>query len=288
MGKDRSLSMATIAAIVCISALAFLLANIAFLQLNDQGQSIRPLINSVGQLVMAALIAVFACLAVLVLLRFLGGMGGRESGKTSSHSNIWGLIFALAIIALLLLFVQGNGLNFTQGQGNQTGNNTTAPPPSPSNGGGLTPDATIWLITFVAVISVMVVVSMRFLRTGRVSVGLRRENLSQRATSIVNEALSELRTTDDARGAVIRAYWQMNRLFGKRDEEAFLTPKEFAHLLVAEYGWPSKAVDDLTKVFEEARYSEHAIGEEMKELAVGSLQQIRDALLGRGSGSLAS
>ena len=172
-----------------------------------------------------------------------------------------------------------------QGQGNQTGNNTTAPPPSPSNGGGLTPDATIWLVTFVAVISVMVVVSMRFLRTGRVSVGLRRENLSQRATSIVNEALSELRTTDDARGAVIRAYWQMNRLFGKRDEEAFLTPKEFAHLLVTEYGWPSKAVDDLTKVFEEARYSEHAIGDDMRELAVGSLQQIRDALLGRRSGS---
>ena len=98
--------------------------------------------------------------------------------------------------------------------------------------------------------------------------------------------MKSLYAGEDPRSTIIRTYQQMCLLVqvGKLEDEPFLTPKVFAERAVKELGWTEGPLVDLTLLFEEARYSNHEMGESQKERAIVSLERLKEDLEVRPDG----
>jgi hypothetical protein len=59
------------------------------------------------------------------------------------------------------------------------------------------------------------------------------------------------------------------------EEQQALTPRELEGLAIRSLAVSEDSADSLTSLFEEARYSEHALGDPDRERAVQSLERIR-------------
>jgi hypothetical protein len=109
-----------------------------------------------------------------------------------------------------------------------------------------------------------------------------RERRRLEAASAVRRTLLDLEAGGDFRTAVLACYQRMCSLFatkGVARQEA-LTPREIEVLALAELGLSQGSVDDLTGLFEEARYSEHEIGPAQRDRALECLGAIRRELEG--------
>jgi len=286
------LAWASVATVIAVASLALLLANISHLELGDQGQSIHPLVNNLGRVVIWALFTICMCIAIILLGRyFTSNRKGRARPVAAGGGINVGLLIALAVLIIMLLFVNTTNLQFASDDtetGGQGGSGDAGNGQQPS--GSVSPQGTVILATFVAVALAAIFFSLRFARKGRLFRQIsERGRVDQRAKVVIEKAVEELRTTDDPRGAVIRIYWQMCRLFGQNTEgDDALTPREFARMVTLEHDWPEKAVNRLTSIFEEARYSDHLIGDESRLAAIGCLKQIQDSLVRDWTGGRAN
>jgi hypothetical protein len=88
-------------------------------------------------------------------------------------------------------------------------------------------------------------------------------------------ALQDLEEGEDARGAIMRCYLAMLSAASERgvDRPRYLTPGEFVQRLV-QVGLPAGAVERLTRLFEEVRYSPQPPTPRMEAEAVDCLQQV--------------
>jgi hypothetical protein len=89
-------------------------------------------------------------------------------------------------------------------------------------------------------------------------------------------ALDALHAGDSVRDAVIRSYVEMSRvLHEERDIQRgrAMTPREFEELL-EHLGFPPAPVQELTRLFERARYGSQLSGEREEQRAVASLRAI--------------
>jgi len=103
------------------------------------------------------------------------------------------------------------------------------------------------------------------------------------ARRVIDKAILEIIHGDDPRGVVIRCYNEMCILVaGKGIHGRTLTPGEFKVKIREELGVKGEAVDDLTSLFEEARYSHHFIGEVHRERALKSLRSFSEELGEKG------
>ena len=97
----------------------------------------------------------------------------------------------------------------------------------------------------------------------------------------VDESLDDLRAEPDPRRAVIAAYARLERVLAahglpRRPAEA---PLEYLGRMLAEVSVSDRAARALTDLFERAKFSQHAVGAEMKEQAIAALETVRDDLL---------
>lgn len=97
----------------------------------------------------------------------------------------------------------------------------------------------------------------------------------------VDESLDDLRAEPDPRRAVIAAYARLERVLAahglpRRPAE---TPLEYLGRMLAEVSVSDRAARALTDLFERAKFSQHAVGAEMKEQAIDALETVRDDLL---------
>lgn len=158
-------------------------------------------------------------------------------------------------------------------------------------GGGSTgetsPAATgVILLTVVGV--VIVAGAITFLTTALMaarSLTKRKGERRARAARVVNEAIRDMLRGDDPRSAVIRCYDQMSLIVMKRGVRGFrtLTPQEFAARVRESLHVSGEYIDELTALFEEARYSHHPIGEPQRRRALETLRAFRSDLQGGGS-----
>ena len=101
--------------------------------------------------------------------------------------------------------------------------------------------------------------------------------------SLANAAHSALRDLSSGRrwdDTVITCYMRMNTAVGEHRglfRQSAMTPAEFAHRLEAS-GLPSDPVRRLTRLFEKARYSQHATSEEDVNEAIACLSSILNAV----------
>jgi hypothetical protein len=96
----------------------------------------------------------------------------------------------------------------------------------------------------------------------------------------VDESLDDLRAEPDPRRAVIAAYARLERVLAshglpRRPSEA---PLEYLARMLGELSVSPPAARRLTDLFERAKFSQHAVGPEMKEQAIGALETVRDDL----------
>ena len=100
------------------------------------------------------------------------------------------------------------------------------------------------------------------------------------ATEAVRAAIVELEIGADVRIAILACFQRFCLLLGARgilDQEA-LTPRELEQFAVDRLHVSREASFTLTSLFEEARYSEHPLGEADRARAIDSLAGIRSAL----------
>ncbi len=100
------------------------------------------------------------------------------------------------------------------------------------------------------------------------------------ASEAVQATIAELEIGADVRGAILACFQRFCRLLGARGigEQGALTPRELERLAVDRLRVSPEASGTLTSLFEEARYSEHALREADRARAIESLSGIRAAL----------
>jgi hypothetical protein len=96
----------------------------------------------------------------------------------------------------------------------------------------------------------------------------------------VDESLDDLRAEPDARRAVIAAYARLERVLASHGlpRKAAEAPLEYLARMLGELSVSPPAARRLTDLFERAKFSQHAVGPEMKEQAIGALETVRDDL----------
>jgi hypothetical protein len=105
--------------------------------------------------------------------------------------------------------------------------------------------------------------------------------LAAAVVQAVDESLDDLRAEPDPRRAVIAAYARLERVLAahglpRKPSEA---PLEYLGRMLTELSVSDRAARALTELFERAKFSQHAVGSEMKEEAIEALQTVRDDLL---------
>lgn len=96
----------------------------------------------------------------------------------------------------------------------------------------------------------------------------------------ISEAIDDLEREPDPRRAVIAAYARMERALGRRGlgRDRSETPLEYLRRVLLERTTAGGAVERLTSLFERAKFSPHAVTAAMKDDAISSLREIREAM----------
>lgn len=97
------------------------------------------------------------------------------------------------------------------------------------------------------------------------------------AVDAVVATIEELHLGEDVRSAILGCYWRFCAVLdarGLRDQSA-MTPRELEDLAVRRLQISTESAEALTGLFEEARYSVHALGEADRTHAIASLERIR-------------
>jgi hypothetical protein len=105
-------------------------------------------------------------------------------------------------------------------------------------------------------------------------------DVADEVAASIGEAIDDLEAEPDARRAVVAAYARMEATFARNglDRRPSETPVEYLRRILLELTARGDAVERLTALFEQAKFSHHAIDAGMKREAIHSLQAIRDDL----------
>jgi hypothetical protein len=185
----------------------------------------------------------------------------------------------LVIVAIVLIAIPPVMQNSSLIPGEQDNgpNGGEEPPPNTSDG---TSNADTGLLASIIVLSVAVLILLllRSLAKSGGSADIRAEVEMKREQemSIISESIEEIRTGGDVREVILETYRRMLRLQAHPGASKSLTAHELARLLVDRRGWPSRPTEDLTLLFEEAKYSQHPLGERHRQSALDSLRSIEE------------
>jgi Domain of unknown function (DUF4129) len=270
------------AAVLLVAGLAFNLAH-----LDTGGETLPAAPNptpspspqsavELNTFTMTILVAVFFALALAGIIL---SMRRRSPVRRTREMSRWDFLGALVGLGavLLVLLAWPRVLRANQTNTTATGNVTTglANPITPAIAGipaGVFLGAAILAALFVIA---FVVRSHATLRAARLPTPPRRA-----AIAAVDEALAELRFGSSVRDAILACFQRFCALLGLRGiaDQDNLTPRELESLAVSHLQVPAEAAASLTFLFEEARYSVHALGDADRRRAVDSLEALRAAL----------
>jgi hypothetical protein len=118
-------------------------------------------------------------------------------------------------------------------------------------------------------------------RTRRTAVPLESEQtVADDFAASITDAIEDLESEPDARLAVIAAYARMETVLGRNglQRRPSETPVEYLRRVLLGITSRGDSVSRLTSLFEQAKFSRHAIDAGMKQDAIGALREIRDDL----------
>ena len=223
-----------------------------------------------------------ACLVVymLVLHRHVRADEGNRRRQTLLETIvIWTLLLGGGLFAARRLS-EWNGT--MRAPRTDLFRNGTQALPEPVTSAGRSPEFA-WLPVLVTVGLIVLAVGAWWVagRARKHARGEFRLGLAHAVAQAVNESLDDLYAETDPRRAVIAAYARLERVLAdhgvaRRPSEA---PLEYLARILASLQVGDEAVATLTHLFERAKFSQHAVGPEMKEQAIAALVTVRDELL---------
>jgi hypothetical protein len=155
-------------------------------------------------------------------------------------------------------------------------------PTSPDQDPGRAYEASIqWIPTAVILGLVLTAVIAYFVAERRA----RRERtpraeLAEELAAALDDALDDLRGEADARRAVIAAYARLERILASSGvaRHSAETSDEYLARVLRDLTLGSNAITRLTRLFTQAKFSQHEVDTAMKEEAIDSLERVRDEL----------
>ena len=241
----------------------------------------RVLVNVT--LLVVAVIA--AAMIVVVLFSFTPAKAADPQPRTGPKlvAQMVGVVLliaiAVAVYTLLRLGRDGDrdeaARARTQTATLRTARNDAARPRSPE---------VDWLpivLVFTAALGAFTVAGIVMLRRGPLPE--REPGLAERLAGVFDDTLEDLRAEADPRRAVIAAYARMERTLGSRGlpRRAAEAPHEYVARVLEDLTASAAAVRRLTRLYERARFSVHAVDPLMKDDAIEALEDVRDELRAR-------
>jgi hypothetical protein len=210
------------------------------------------------------------------------GYDGPQAQRRSFWQTVLQTVMLVVAMSLLVGAIMARRSLF-QGRSGRAGSgaSSTLPPAISGAPGAGAPPAIDWaaLALVVATLLVIAFAVWRSMRRRRAAAAERRA-LARELRAVVEDSLEDLRLDSDPRRAVIQAYARTEHVLGvhglKRREAE--TPHEYLARALRDLQLTAAALERLTKLFEEARFSTHAISPAMRADAVDALAQIRDDL----------
>lgn len=161
-----------------------------------------------------------------------------------------------------------------------------APPTLPvtTSAPGSTYEAEIAWVPVLVTAGLIVLAAVAWWLSARARRRARGETLSELAAAVaqaLDDSLDDLRAEPDPRRAVIAAYARLERVLAahglpRKPAEA---PFEYLGRMLAELSVGEVSARALTDLFERAKFSQHAVGPEMKDEAIAALEAVCDELL---------
>ena len=107
-----------------------------------------------------------------------------------------------------------------------------------------------------------------------------RAELAEELAAVLDDALDDLRAEADPRRAVIAAYARLERVLASSGiaRQSAETSDEYLARVLRDLALDSNAITRLTRLFTQAKFSQHEVDIAMKEEAIDSLEQVRDEL----------
>ena len=142
-----------------------------------------------------------------------------------------------------------------------------------------------WLVGLLALLAGLaaLAVAVLLLFAERIARWWERRTRSETAEPLseaVQDGLDDLASEPDARTAIIKCYRRFERVAARArvPKAPWQTPEEFMRETLRRLVLPHRAVDRLTRLFELARFSRHALGSPERDTARACLEDIRSAL----------
>ena len=139
------------------------------------------------------------------------------------------------------------------------------------------------------VIGLVVAAIVAYVIAGRRARRAPERSLAEQLALVLDDTLDDLRAEADPRRAIIAAYARLERVLaangvGRRPAE---TAAEYLQRVLTGLTLQSGAVERLTALFVQAKFSHHDVDRTMKEDAIDALEQVRDELrVGNGGAPL--
>ncbi|MFP4001041.1 MAG: DUF4129 domain-containing protein [Thermoplasmata archaeon] len=99
-------------------------------------------------------------------------------------------------------------------------------------------------------------------------------------SSTADKAITELHEGEEVRDVIIRNYQKMLIILEREGvkQKISFTPRELENIALDRLPLKKETIEEMTKLFEEAKYSHHPLGEKDRERALANFKQIRDEL----------
>jgi hypothetical protein len=231
------------------------------------------------------------------VIMVIGTVLGAYTFITSKDKKKWKrMMIQIAGILLIFLIVFAFGFFYTDIESSLSNSGITAPIGGGSGatggGGNGTANATnpsgvrvimtfaIFAIGFSAVLLAVVgTIAISRMRATRLKYD--KSAQAKEMAETIQRALDTVYTGSDVRSTVMRCYTEMCKVMAKHGvtEEQHLTPREFEVLIKGSLDISETHLHELVTVFEEARYSDHAMSDADSQRALRSLEKVKGELL---------
>ena len=233
------------------------------------------------------LVALLAGAVMFVYLLVLRRQVKAQTGQAPRRSLVEMLatMFVLAAVSVLLARRLSNWNRPAPVEPEEAiGQAQTIPTGSTTSPEATAYEADVAWVPVLVTIGLIVLAAVAWWLAGRARRRARGELHSELAAAValaVDESLDDLRAEPDPRRAVIATYARLERVLAahglpRKPAEA---PLEYLVRMLAELSVTDRAARALTELFERAKFSQHAVGAEMKDEAIDALQTVRDDLL---------
>jgi large-conductance mechanosensitive channel len=243
---------------------------------------------ALGFLVIAFFVAIFVMEMILFFIHSRTSTKGilelGERKNSSMLNTILSLAFLFSLVGLYFLL---NSRHRLAGSLNTTTppaiTNSTAPLQGLTGGSSLFSAAGGFILSIIIPLILIMGAVSAFLAIR--SYRIHDEKPDQAAlTAALSESIGrdivEIRESVDPRVAILETYRNMCKFLSERgaEDKKWWTAREFENGVTSRFNLERTTVSELTSLFEEARYSEHEMGEQERISAMALLENIREQL----------